>query len=142
MKALLLILFIFAAAYMLGDWLKQKPAETDISYSDCDISHQVCRQNTLDGHYEIHFSAQPSPLVPFDVVVTFGDVQPDVVNVSFEMENMDMGFNHYTLKEDGQQWKASAILPVCSLGRNDWKVKLGYSLDGKHHVTEFKFQQE
>lgn len=142
MKAFILILFIFVGAYMLGDWLKQKPLTAHIHYSDCDIASEVCRQSHPAAGYEVYFSAQPSALIPFDVIVKFDKAEAQAVSVSFEMENMDMGFNNYSLIQNDKQWQASVILPVCSLGRSDWKVKLVYRLEGIDHVTEFSFQQK
>ncbi len=143
MKALIIILLTFAVAYMLGNWLKHKPDNAaNIHYSNCDIALQLCKQDIEGGHYEVSFSARPSALTPFDVVARFEGKQPEAMSISFEMEGMDMGFNEHPLKLDDEQWKASVILPVCALGRNDWKAKLFYTVDGKSHVTQFSFKQQ
>jgi hypothetical protein len=55
---------------------------------------------------------------------------------------MDMGVNVFTLMpKTARQWQAQAVLPVCSLGRNDWVVRLHVMYQGEHHVADFDFEQ-
>jgi hypothetical protein len=46
-------------------------------------------------------------------------------SVRFSMKNMDMGYNEFSFNsEQAGEWKAKAILPVCTAGRSDWFMEL------------------
>mgnify|MGYP007002409801 CR=1 FL=1 len=66
------------------------------------------------------------PLTFFPVRVHLTGTQvPEVkkVMISFAMLNMDMGFNRFDLRQQaGTAWEGQALLPVCSMGRRDWRV--------------------
>lgn len=58
------------------------------------------------------------------------------VEARFTMEGMDMGFNLYTLRDDGEGvFRASATLPVCVTGRRDWRMTL--DIDGVRLTVPF-----
>jgi hypothetical protein len=66
------------------------------------------------------------PLTFFPVRVHLTGTQiPEVkkVMISFSMLNMDMGFNRFDLRQQAETaWEGQALLPVCSMGRRDWRV--------------------
>lgn len=142
MRSLLVIVLIFALAYFLGYWLKQ-PESIDgrVFKSDCDPSQQICEVKDGDVNYSIQFDGVPSPLVPFDVLLRAGSSAPSSVTVSFEMEGMDMGYNTHQLKQVNGYWQSRIILPVCSLARNDWALRVKMEVGNTSHISEFSFTQ-
>lgn len=66
------------------------------------------------------------PLTAFPVQVDLGGedaFKVEKVTVSFAMQDMDMGFNRFDLRQQADQtWRGQAILPVCAAGRRDWRV--------------------
>ncbi len=58
------------------------------------------------------------------------------VQASFTMEDMDMGFNLYTLRRDQTGvFRARVTLPVCVSGRRDWLMTL--DIDGRRIAVPF-----
>ena len=142
MKGLLLIAAIFILSYLAGHWLQQGEQETgELHKSSCDPSEQLCRETVAENQFELLFDGEPSPLVPFNVVVTSLQAEILSMQVTFEMEGMDMGFNQYSLEQVGNQWRARVILPVCSQSRGDWLMNLKIKTPSKTSVVQFSFAQ-
>lgn len=144
MKITIVIILIFTVSYLGGYWLKNKETQgisSDVYLSDCDITKAPCVIVDTDLEYIITFEGQPSPLNPFSVKVVTEQVQPESVEVEFLMQGMDMGYNHYALKLEGSAWQAKVILPMCSLGSNEWILKIKVSGKNSVHLTQLKFQQ-
>lgn len=142
MKSLLGVLLIFILAYALGVWLKQSETVdvSSVMKSDCDPSRQTCRLNNKGFTHEISFAGEPSPLVPFDVVLQAEGVISEAT-LQFDMEGMDMGYNIHQMKFDNDSWRTTVILPVCTLSRNDWILRLTVVSNGVTYVDEFRFAQ-
>jgi len=67
------------------------------------------------------------PLQPFQVWVKAAGARK--VQARFTMEGMDMGFNLYTLRADGDGvFRARVTLPICVSGRRDWVMAV--EIDG------------
>lgn len=142
MRSLLVIVLVFVLAYSLGYWLKQPETDNGRAYkSDCDPSQHVCMVKDGNVNYSIQFKGVPSPLTPFDVILKAEGKAPSTVSVSFEMEDMDMGYNTHQLKANNNHWQSRIILPVCSLARNDWILRVKMELDNTTHISEFSFTQ-
>lgn len=66
------------------------------------------------------------PLSPFPVQVQLagvGAATVESVAVSFTMPDMNMGFNRFELRRQATHtWRGEALLPVCSMGRRDWRA--------------------
>lgn len=66
------------------------------------------------------------PLSPFPVQVHIAGKRAasvEKVAVSFTMQGMNMGFNRFELRRQTvEAWQGEALLPVCSMGRRDWRV--------------------
>lgn len=143
MKTWLPIVAIFLLAYIVGSWLK--PASDDnaaLIISDCDPDHDTCQLN-LDGQLvSFGFTGTPSPLKPFGVELVAQQASIDSASVSFEMQGMDMGYHQHALIRQQNNWSAQLILPVCSLGRNDWIVKLKIKAADKTFIHQFGFVQK
>ena len=83
---------------------------------------------------QVRFSMRPEPLKPFDLWVS--NTTSPGASVSFRMDGMDMGFNRYDMKPDGNmQWRARVTLPVCTTSRADWVAEL--SLNGQVYAVHF-----
>jgi hypothetical protein len=53
------------------------------------------------------------------------------------MPNMDMGFNRFDLRQQADEtWQGQALLPVCSMGRRDWRVTVEV-IGKRSYVGEF-----
>ncbi len=74
----------------------------------------------LQGHeVSIGLSGAVKPLKPFQIWVKAAGAGK--VQARFVMEGMDMGFNLYTLRRDGDDlFHARVTLPICVSGRRDW----------------------
>lgn len=92
----------------------------------------------LDGRpATVGFAGQPRVLAPFEVWVRLEGAR--VVQARFDMADMDMGFNLYTLRPDADGvFRARVTLPVCVSGRRDWVMTL--DIDG--HRVEVPFVTE
>jgi hypothetical protein len=67
----------------------------------------------------VGLSGPVRPLQPFQVWVRAAGAR--TVQARFTMQGMDMGFNVYTLRADGDGvFRARVTLPVCVSGRRDW----------------------
>ena len=86
------------------------------------------------------------PLTAFPVQVDLGGEDASKVKkvtVSFAMQDMDMGFNRFDLRQKANKtWRGQAILPVCSAGRRDWRVTVAVIAEtpyvGEFHLlTDF-----
>jgi len=134
-------------AYSIGQLLSKKNTRDKfdhaIKYSECDPTENICEINNSHGSYFLQFSGQPSALVPFEVMLhpDVDSKQPDSVEVYFDMPEMDMGYNQYSLSQNRNSWQAKVILPICSLGKNDWDLKVRLQFKKEESTTIFKFSQ-
>lgn len=144
MKIIIAIIFIFSISYIGGYWLKNKDASgeyTELYFSNCDLLKAPCEVAHSGYKYLIQFDGEPSPLKPFNVKLITQQQQPEMVEIEFYMQAMDMGYNQYPLKFEKDAWQAQVILPVCSLGSNEWILKVKASYKGLIHLTQLKFKQ-
>lgn len=142
MKALIVFILIVFLSYAGGKWLKQTGSEIakqSIIASSCNPVDAPCSIKQQDFSYIISFSESPSALTPFIIQLNMQSLQPKSIDVSFEMDGMDMGYNIHHLIKHNTLWQAKVILPVCSLGRNDWLLRVKIVLEKEVKTTEFKF---
>ena len=136
------IFLLFALSYGIGKWLGQHEAESITVYqSDCDLAASACTVKNKSVEYQIKFDGQPSALKPFVVILQSYGEQPESVEIEFAMDSMDMGYNIYQMKQQEAVWVADVLLPVCSLGRNDWKLTVKTTYKSDRHLSEFSFRQ-
>ncbi|RDH81318.1 MAG: hypothetical protein DIZ80_14570 [endosymbiont of Galathealinum brachiosum] len=146
MKTIFLFVMVIVLTYFAGQWLGQANIKkidtseiTHISY--CDPTKQICIMDKNDIHYNLQFNGVPSALSPFLVLVKINGLQPDFIELAFDMEGMDMGYNKHSLVKNKTDWQAKVILPVCTLGRNDWILNVKMMFDNKSVITQYKFSQ-
>ena len=89
----------------------------------------------LDGQAAtVGFVGQPKVLAPFEVWLRIEAAK--TVQARFDMADMDMGFNLYTLRPDADGvFRARVTLPVCVSGRRDWVMTL--NIDGRKVEVPF-----
>lgn len=147
MKTVFIFILVIAFTYGAGQWLSQHDVEQVsvrplINISSCDPAKQVCKFDNKELSYDLQFKGGPSGLVPFVVLINMYDnTQPDSIELSFDMDGMDMGYNLHNLVKNKNIWQAKVILPVCSLGRNDWLLNVKMKFENKIVITKFEFQQ-
>lgn len=101
--------------------------------TSCDV-RQGC---TLPGGTHIQFTPPRDVTKPFDIHMH--NVPPAVqrITIHFTMRNMDLGFNLFAFKNQGQGiWTAHhAVLPLCVDERNDFLGDL--AIDGQRYNIVF-----
>ena len=115
MAALLLLVFAAVKIALLGWWRQKQP---EAQQQACEVT----RGCTLPSGVWVKFSDRIAAKEPFDIELRQVPAEVQEVHVSFSMKDMDMGFNRYRLKPEGNGvWAARTIrLPVCVSQRNDY----------------------
>jgi hypothetical protein len=144
---LIVSLGIFISTYYLGQLLQDRNSDSTellkMDYDFCDPSLATCVANYLKHQIKFSFKQAPSALKPFLIQLDTTDIHVTDVLVDFKMENMDMGINIIRLKKTARnRWAGEAILPVCSLGRNDWTSRLQIKSSETQWYATFLFKQE
>jgi hypothetical protein len=86
---------------------------------NCPDLRAGCRAMLGDRQVTVGIDGELKLLAPFELWVRTDGFEKR--QASFTMEGMDMGFNLYTLRPDGQgAYRAKITLPMCVAGRNDW----------------------
>lgn len=146
MKSIFIFILVILVTYFAGQWLSQNHIKitdaSDMAYvSLCDPTKNICVMDEHSAHFNIHFNGVPSALTPFIVLVKVAGSQPESIELSFDMEGMDMGYNKHSLNKHEIDWQKKVILPVCSLGRNDWILNVKMMFDNETVSTQYKFSQ-
>jgi len=136
-------MFVMLVSYAIGNWFLRENNTLLSSYvSDCDLLKTECFVKQQGIEYKIKFLQSPSALKPFDVELTPVHLSAKNIDIEFSMQDMDMGFNRYSLKKLSGSWQARVVLPVCSLGRNDWKLDVLIDDGSEMYKTRFSFIQQ
>ncbi len=142
MKTWLVIIGIFLITYIFGSWLKPSlNDEAKLIITACDPNQNKCQLNLDNQLLTFRFTELASPLTPFGVELVAPQSLIESVSVAFEMQGMDMGYHQHPLIKQQNNWRARVTLPVCSLGRNDWIVKLMISTPTQNVIHQFHFVQ-
>lgn len=100
-----------------------------------------CRAYHESLAVRVVFGAEARALQPFPVklLLETGD-QVESVTVAFSMQNMDMGWNRYSLHGDSiSAWNAIITLPVCASGRTDWVADFDLLTTDGHYRLQVPF---
>lgn len=93
-----------------------------------------CTASLSGRRLELGVTGELKVLTPFEVWLKAPGAK--VVQASFTMAGMDMGFNLYTLRPDpAGVFRARVTLPVCVTGRRDWIMTL--TVDGRALAVPF-----
>jgi len=126
----------------LSQWLLRTSAHAIVLNADraCNPVGKFCTVGDATSTITLRLGDSIQPLTPFPVLVSLAGKAATRVNkvtVDFTMVNMAMGINHFDLSQqvDGT-WQGQALLPVCSMGRRDWRVTVEVASDTPY-VGEF-----
>lgn len=104
----------------------------------CDPSVTTCTAHGQALRMELRLGDGVRPLEHFPVEVTLdGPAAAKVHRVSlrFTMVGMDMGVNRFGLDtRGGGVWQGQALLPICSTGRQDWKISVEATGNRRYEV--------
>ncbi|MDS4069271.1 MAG: hypothetical protein RKO24_06590 [Candidatus Competibacter sp.] len=113
---------------LLNDWLQRNPNHATVLSADpaCNPVGGLCTAGDATLTVTLGLGGSIQPLTAFPVEVNLIGREAAKVNkvaVNFSMSNMDMGFNRFDLSRQADKtWRGHAILPVCSMGRREWRV--------------------
>lgn len=131
-----LLCFAFAAAKLGGLWLWQQQQSENHAHQ-CQVTAEGCTFGQ-NARFRLHGITHHKDA--FSMIAENLPEHTRSVQVSFSMQDMDMGFNRYNLKRqsDGSWRLDNARLPLCIAGRHDWLVE--WTIDGKSHQAAFRTQ--
>lgn len=115
--AVLLLVFAVAKLSMLYWWQNQ---QLSVQTLQCEVAEMGCVFGKDDARFRLVGVVGQN--TSFSAVAEGLPADTNEISVSFEMDDMEMGFNRFVLKkqEDGI-WRAEQIrLPFCTAARHDW----------------------
>lgn len=123
-RQLFLILPWFAVGLVVAAlWWWQTRAPQPALTASCPDLQAGCAVQIDNRIVTLRVEGKLQVLKPFELKVVAPGARK--VQVQFTMAGMDMGFNLYTLRPDGQgAFQARIVLPVCVSGRRDWVMSL------------------
>lgn len=114
--------------YRAVDSSSRASAHTIILSADpaCNPLGRACTARDATMAVALELPDPIKPLSPFPVQVQLAGERTATVEsvaVSFAMTGMNMGFNRFELRrQSAHTWRGEALLPVCSMGRRDWRA--------------------
>lgn len=127
-----LVIVALAALALWGAWPKNSPRQAQAI--NCTEPTAGCTFMHDGLTATLRFSARPEALKPFVLSISARRLRR--ASVSFQMADMDMGFNRYELLQDAEgNWTAQVTLPVCTVSRGGWVAEL--TLDGRPYTLAF-----
>jgi hypothetical protein len=135
MKQLAAPILILLALAALAIWgARQQAQPQQMQEIRCADPVSGCAFMHNGAATQLRFSVQPQALNPFSITIAHPALRK--ASASFQMANMNMGFNRYDFKPQGKGlWIASVTLPVCTASRVDWVAEL--ELDGRFYRMTF-----
>lgn len=139
MKPLAAPILILAALAAIAIWGARQQAQPEhaaetLTEIHCANSVAGCTFMHHGTPAQLRFSAQPETLKPFSIYLAHPLVKK--ASASFQMADMNMGFNRYDFKPQAKgEWAANVTLPVCTASRVDWIAEL--ALDGAFYRLTF-----
>ncbi len=122
--ALPLLIILLAAGVL---WRGGNDTAADAITLTCADLTAGCATRLHGREVAVGLDGAVRPLTPFRVWVKATGARE--VLARFTMEGMDMGFNLYTLRVDGEGiFRGQVTLPMCVTGRRDWIMVL--EIDG------------
>ena len=116
-----------------------------LSVKDCNVQQKKCKVSINILNFDISMDKNINYLKKFNINIfvennEFSHVE--LINVSFNMKNMNMGSNRFTLKKvmsenNKEYWKGVALLPICITGRADWFAELEVITKENKYIIEF-----
>lgn len=111
------------------------------SADSCDATVQTCLLAGEGVELQLALAKDIHTLQPFQLQLHIAGIQQEIesVNVEFFMEEMDMGINRYRLLPDGKGWRGEIVLPVCVVGRGDWRAVVEVGTKERLYRGTFRF---
>ncbi|MEE4376428.1 MAG: hypothetical protein V2J55_02805 [Candidatus Competibacteraceae bacterium] len=144
--ALFLFGFILAVLYpRLPVWHEDtalEPAMILRGEPNCDPVQGPCIAYGEGISLSLSLQGPVRVLTPFPVTLQLDSPEavPPIrgIAVTFSMVGMSMGFNRFNLEQrNPQTWQGQAMLPVCSLGRTDWRIAVEVTGDPPYEAEFF-----
>jgi len=105
----------------------------------CDPAERLCGVGEPGRRIMLRLPHPPRPLQSFIL-----DVSSDLpesttaVEVQLDMVDMTMAGNRITLQPGPDHWRGEAVLPICTSGRNDWRLQVSVSTPGQRYRADFR----
>jgi hypothetical protein len=119
----------------LSHWLRHHSDQARVLTADrgCNPVNHSCAAGDAALTITLSLGERIEPLTPFPVMVHLTGAEAATVakvTVHFTMVDMAMGINRFDLSPRAEgHWQGSALLPVCTLGRRDWRVTVDVASD-------------
>lgn len=121
LTAPILVLIALAALAIWGARQQTQPAQ--VVEIHCANPLAGCTFMHNGALAQLRFSTQPETLKPFSISLAHPGLEK--VSASFQMADMNMGFNRYDFRQQNKNvWIASITLPICTASRVDWITEL------------------
>jgi hypothetical protein len=144
-----LVVAMGVAGYWLGgaggivdrgdDWRDDRTRQIEAD-APCTLDETGCRFSM--GGLTVSVRAQDTirPLEPFRVYLET-TVHPQIAEVRFTMDDMDMGINRFRFAPVSENlWETTAVLPVCTIDRADWRATFRVKLDEENYRMDVMFE--
>lgn len=139
---LALIALVVILGYRLSPLLLPAADLTVQPDAACDLHRQACNV-VLPGGGRLSLSMAPRPIplmTPFRIEVSLNGLEVQSIEVDFAGVDMNMGFNRFTLRDEGQgKYAAEARIPVCVTGRMAWQATVMLVSGRQHIAVPFRF---
>jgi hypothetical protein len=128
-------IFVLAGLAALAIWgALQRAGPQQLQPIPCANPVAGCTFVHHDAPAQLRFSATPEPLKPFFITLSHPSLK--TATISFQMADMDMGFNRYDFTRGPPGvWTARIVLPVCTSSRVDWISEI--HLDDRFYSLRF-----
>ncbi len=127
---------------MLGEHFRANPAKTLNSDPECDISQNVCSAQNGTRNVQLAIVTRPvASMVPLTFEVTLTDIQADQVIIDLQGVEMYMGLHRVELtpSDDGQHWRGTLTLALCTSGEMRWQAVVQARQGQKETLASFAF---
>lgn len=133
---LLLLLFAAIKLLLLWWWQNHRPQTAATDQTLCrPAAPQGC---TFSGSQTLYLQGVGHNKTPFTVIFDHLPAQTQAVSVSFDMQDMDMGFNRFDLTQTAPgQWRIDKVhLPLCTAKQHNWIIT--WQIDGQSYSATFQ----
>ena len=126
--------------WMAGQVTGAAPIELEVA-GECALHRGPCEFVLPAGVVRVEFSEEPVPLRPFRVQLYAPAIDIDAVSADFQMVDMYMGVNRYSLTRQSREvWSREAMLPVCAVGRSDWRMHTRLDVGDQTYLVILPFE--
>ena len=152
-RGLLLAILLGTIPFLGGLWLAQNgvfraaddgPPPTWLGEAPkCNPVAQTCQVGNPGRRIALSISSLPRPLQAFPLRV-YSDLPGtvDAMTVELDMLDMAMAANQVPLEPRKDYWAGDAVLPICTSGRNDWRLLVSVKSAGRVYQAAFFFTVE